>query len=197
MKNFLNWSMFFLSAIIGIALIIEISQDTKDPSTASIVTEEPQEYMKQLAMVTFSDQGRIKNVINAKYWAYLPQTQISTLVTPVLSFNKPGDNTIWLISAHKGSAVHPSLDSKIERLELQDNVIVEQYVGQQSTNSAATIKVETEQAYFYPETEEVKTDHFVTMTKPGLLITGTGLEGHFKKHIVKLLHNVKTSYKTI
>lgn len=149
----------------------------------------PQEYMKNVNVTHFTEDGKIKDHIIAKYWGYMPKQEVSTLIEPHLKVAKP-NNTYWVVDAKSGIAEHKSINSKITKLELNRDVVI----MRPKTKADVQIEVTTEQLFYFPEIERVQTDKFVKLTKPGLLITGFGLLGYLDKNLVELQNDVKTSY---
>lgn len=151
-----------------------------------------QEYMKDLVVTHYTDTGAIKDQIKAKYWAYLPEKELSTLEQPSLLLFKP-NGAEWTVTANDAIAYHKTLDSKISKLDLQKNV----QIVRAPTNDFVPVNMHTAQVYYFPDTELVETDKFVEMHKPGVTITGVGLKSDLQKNVVTLLDQVATKYEKI
>lgn len=150
----------------------------------------PQEYMLQVAMWSYGEEGKLKNKVSADYWAYLPELNASKLTAPHLTVYKP-DNTLWHIQAKEGKVIQPSV-GQIQEVELRDNVTLQR----PANDKVAPILLETSVIRYQPSIEYVETDKPITMTKPDLIISGVGMRAFLDKSIVELLHNVKTQYVT-
>ena len=178
----------YLSVIV-LATMYLFKGTTSVKIQSDAIAKLPQEYMKDVQVTHFTENGKVKDKIKASFWAYLPDKKISEISAPRLSIVK-SDNSFWHVNAKYGIASHPTLQSKVTKLELKDNVVV----SRPETHEITPITVTTEQMYYYPGNEYVQTDKFVKMIKPGLEITGTGLEGYLDKNWVELQNDVKTTY---
>lgn len=181
-------NLFYLSLIIATTLIVAnstISKRNYNINTKII----PQEYMKNVEVTHFNIEGNIKDKLKAEYWAYLPAEGVSKISTPKMELTKPNNN-VWLVSAKYAIAKHKKLDSKITELQLNENVKIERPKKEFST----PIQLTTKQLFYFPQNEYVTTDEFVEMLKPGLQITGTGLNGYLDNNRIELKNDVKTNY---
>lgn len=178
---------FILVCALSITLWLGISKD-KNPKLSFTSPLEPQEYMIEAAVWSFTPEGTLKHFLSADYWAYLPNTQSSTLITPHLTVYKP-DKSLWKMNAKKAIIQQPTLGS-IERVDLSKNVVLQRT----ATPILSPIKVETEAICYHPKKEYAETDAFITLTKPDLKVTGVGMRAFLNDSAVELLHNVKTSY---
>ncbi len=181
---------YFLYGVVVFIATILIANNIVSKQRMKVTTVQfPQEYMKNVNVTHFTPNGTVKDHITAKYWGYLPNLGVSRLIEPHLRVAKP-NNVFWVVDAKSAIANHESLDSKVTKLELMKGVSI----NRPKNKNVVPIKVTTEQLLYYPETEYVETDKFVTMEKPGLLITGIGLQGYLNKNLVELQNDVKTSY---
>lgn len=180
-----------LIAALNIALLSWIIKPhTSEFSLKNYLDQKPQEYMKDAFVSIYSEEGSLKNELSSQYWAYLPREKISRLVKPYLKIYKK-DGSTWLINALKGKALQPTIGT-IEQLELQQEVVIER----PQTTSLYPLKLETSQITYEPKTEIAKTNQFITMTKPGLKVTGFGMRAYLNQGSVELLQDVKTFYTT-
>lgn len=175
-------------SILVIAGIIAVSiWQIKDQYSISKLPQ--QEYMKVLTVSHYTEDGSLKDKIIANFWGYNPTSKTSALIKPnIYIFKENGSQ--WLISANKGNAFHETIDAKVSKLDLDDNVVMQRF----ASSSFAPIKLSTAHVSYYPQQESVETTSFVEMLKPGVLITGKGLTSDLKKNKVNLLSDVKTSY---
>lgn len=162
----------------------------KSPSQApnAWLDKYPQEYMKTIAVWSYTEKGMLDHHLSADYWAYVPELQSSQLSVPHLTVYKP-DNTVWHIDAKHGIVKQPSLGS-IEQVELSDTVVLKRPAAKNS----APITLETEVLRYQPKKEYAETDKSITLTKPDLKITGEGMRAHLDNNSVELLHNVKSHF---
>lgn len=184
MKN----NLFFILLLLVSGLLFWTKPADKAPEATFQLDKQPQEYMVKAFVTIFTEKGDLKNQLSADYWAYFPTTKTSTLIAPHLTVYK-ADGTLWHVDAKHGSLQQPTIAS-IEKIILQDHVILER----PQTNKAIPIKLETELLDYHPKKQFAESDQFITMTKPGLKVTGTGLRAFLDKSSVELLHDVKTYY---
>lgn len=154
------------------------------------IDKKPQEYMTRVSVTTYTEEGQLKNELSAHYWAYLPELDTSNLTQPHLTVYKL-DGTIWHIDAKEGACTQPTLGA-IENIQLKNEVVLQR----QASQNTYPIRLETSALNYQPKKQYAETDQFITMTKPGLTITGVGLRAFIEQGIVELLHNVKTLYTT-
>lgn len=185
MKN--NLALFAF-AILSLGLLFWTKAHDHTTTTKNSSEKQPQEYMVRVFVSVFEANGALKNELSAGYWAYLPDLQISQLTNPHLTLYKP-DGTTWLIDAKEGRVIQPKLGA-IEQIRLQKQVVIER----PATKTAILIKLETEEIQYHPKKEYAESEQFITMTKPGLKITGTGLRAFLDQGFVELLRDVKTHY---
>ncbi len=177
-----------IAAIIVFSLIFWFSPYEKTKDLSFPIASQPEEYMSEVKVWNYTEEGHLKHYISANYWAYIPETASSRLTAPHLIVYKP-DQTIWKIDAERGNVKQPNI-GRIDQVELLGGVVLER----PSTQTEAPIKVETQVIRYQPKKQYAETDEFITLTKPDLKITGTGMRAFLDKSFVELLHNVKTSY---
>lgn len=148
----------------------------------------PEEYMHQVHLTLFTEEGSLKSTLSAQNWTYLSKLSVSTLTLPKLTVYKP-DDTIWLISATSGVTTHETLGS-IEEISLKDNVVLEC----PATKKAFPLKLETHELQYHPKQQYAHSEQWIQVTKPGITITGRGLRAFIAQNSLELLHDVKTHY---
>jgi len=181
-----------IGLLIFLALFTVLEHQQTLNQSSSVQYKQPQEYMKHVHVTHFTETGTIKDQIKAKYWAYVPEKEISTLDTPHLIIVKPGEAN-WTVDAKSGRAHHPTLQSKVEKLELWDSVVVDRA----KTKTHEPITVTSEKLIYFPENDYVESDLFVKLIKPGLIVTGIGMHGYLDKNWVELLKDVTTQYERV
>ena len=174
--------------ILSFAFLALIKVELKISNEYINIKQNPQEYMRQVFVTTFTEEGFLKDELFATYWAYLPEAQLSTLIVPHLTVHR-SDGTIWHIDAKKGQVKQPSLGT-IEQIALYENVVLER----PATPLAISLKLETHELRYQPKKQYAESDDFITVTKPDLKITGTGLRAFLEQGSVELLRDVKTYY---
>lgn len=173
-------------AILG--LIFLIKSDNSSSIDRFQISSKPQEYMNDVFVTTYTETGALKYQLTADDWAYRPETQSSFITTPHLTSYRP-DGTRWTIDAKKGKTQQPTLGT-IEQIELLENVVIQR----PESPLSVPVKLETETLFYQLKKQCAESDAFITLTKPGLKITGVGLRALLEQSSVELLHNVKTYY---
>ena len=177
--------------IFSIALFFFIKNVDRDPLGRKVhIDKKPQEYMTHVAVSMYTKEGNLKNELSAKYWAYMPETQKSHLNTPHLTIYKP-DGTIWYIDSKFGQIKQPTLGI-LENILLHEQVVIKR----PETLTAIPILLETEELQYQPKEQYAESQKFIKLTKPGLVITGTGMRAFLEQGTVELLRDVKTYYTT-
>ena len=148
-----------------------------------------QEYMQNITVTHFTEEGKIKDQLQARYWAYIPAKQASVLQDPHLHLFK-ANGAEWVVRAKRGEAHHPTLEIKPSKLELTEDVIIERIAN----NNFTPVIMKTSQLFYFPDLELAETAEFVEMHKPGLIISGVGLKSDLQENIVTLLSKVTTQY---
>lgn len=164
------------------------SDPTKELALTTPLEIKPQEYMTQASVKIFEETGSLQEEISANYWAYLPSEQRSVLHLPYVTIYKQAGTT-WTIQATSGFIKQPTLGT-LEKIELQDKVLIKRLANKNN----APIKLTTQKLTYYPKTQFAENSELVTLTKPGLIITGIGLRAFLEKASVELLQEVKTHY---
>lgn len=146
-----------------------------------------QEYMKGVTVHQFANTGQLSSTMTSKYWAYLPEKALSQLEQPTLTMVSKTDS-MWTVQSQFGHAHHPSIDDKISHIDLWDQVEIDH-------PHESPVHMTTEALTYHPNKAFVETTFPVKMYKPGLTITGEGLNGYLESNWVELLNNVETIYE--
>lgn len=175
-----------LVATLGLLWVLTPTEK-KIPSSFKTQSQ-PQEYMTQVSVWNFNEEGKLKHFLSAESWSYLPADESSLLTTPHLTVYKP-DNSVWKIDAKQGVVTQPNIGT-IDQVELQDSVVLQR----PAAPSLDPILIETQKICYKPKENKAETDQFITLTKPELKITGVGMRALLDTNSVELLNNVKTHY---
>lgn len=151
------------------------------------------EYMSKFKMLTFNEQGVLANEITANYWKFAPNQQHSIINQPNMTIYKNDKNKEYYynITANLAKIIHEASNNKINFIKLFDNVFVTKK-NIYKTNSWINLK--TSYLEFNPNTNLANTTQDVIITKPGLLMTGTGMKADLKNNHLELNNNVSTKY---
>lgn len=182
-----SWLRFFILFIPAIGLLWFLFSKNQITQPKYYSPPKAQEYMKGVAVHRYSSTGLLNSTLTSKYWAYLPNEALSQLEQPRLLMISPNQST-WTVQAQFAHAHHPKIDEKISHIDLWDHVEIEH-------PNESPVFVTTQALTYYPDRSFVETKLPVQLNKPGLTITGTGLNGYLNSNWVELLNNVETIYE--
>ena len=94
----------------------------------------------------------------------------------------------WHITSDHGQMLNGN-----QKIILWDNVIIKQIPGPGSRNATLT----TTKIYFYPDTSLANTDQPVTLTEPGSIMNGIGMQADLNKGTMKILSKTEGMYGDI
>lgn len=169
--------------LFGFSLILTAHEEKQYTFNAA---RAPQEYMKTIRVVTYREDGALKSKISAVRWAYLPETESSTMTMPYLILYKP-DQSEWHIHSKQGYITQPTI-AAVDEIVLEENVILHR----PKTKVLVPITVETERLRFEPKHDFADSNAAIKLRKPGLVIVGNGMRAYLNESKVELLENVKT-----
>lgn len=180
----------YKTIILFLSFSIFLLYKTGHNSISPINTKKPpQEYMKNFTATKLNASGNHDHILTASSWKYVNEQGASLLVKPYFTVYRQ-DGSIWHVKAQQATAVHPTLGSPIQEIQLNHNVVLHRPKSANNTS----IVVSSNAATYFPKREYVETDQFVTMSQPGLKITGTGCKAYLAKGLVEILNDVTTFY---
>jgi len=183
---------YIISLILIIMLVVLVRLQFKIHDK-QIVQSEAQEYMHELKLYNYDEQGGLKNFISAASWKFIPKDQHSVIKQPNVTIYKY-PSYFYNITADSGNLIHKTLNGKIDLIKLFSQVnIKQQHID--STKKKSGFTLTTSYLEFDPKTELATTKQSVTIYKPGLLITGTGMNADLKNNQLELHKNVATKYQ--
>ncbi len=168
--------------VLGIAYVLRNQTPAHSP-----FHKRPQEYMKGVLMHDFTEEGSLKQSLQARAWTYRPELQRSTLEKPLLKIYKP--KNMWIIQADEALVKQPTLGN-IETVTLQHHVQLER----PPTQTYSALRLETELLHYEPKTQTAHSDQWVIIKRPDFQISGIGLEASFHPETLNLLKDVQTTY---
>lgn len=174
-----NVTLLFVTIIF---MFIIVKLQSKDSNNKPIQNQ-PFEYMRNVNLYKYNTQGILNNAIIATYWQFFPTQQTSIIKNPNIMLYKDNGNTYNIIA---GSANI----NKEKLIKLFNSVNIQQY----NNKKTAGFNVSTSYLEFNPNTEIAYTTKHVTITKPGLIISGIGMNANLKQHQLELHKNVSTKY---
>lgn len=155
----------------------------------AIKEQKPQEYMLDLHVQTFYENGKPKEVMHAYSWEFCKNQGYSNLTNPHVTVYKQ-NGELWYLSSKHALAWHPTIHDKITKVDMLDAVEIER----PKQASLDPIKLTTTELQYLPEETLVTTKQFVTLEQPGLVISGYGLTSDLKQNMVELHENITTVY---
>lgn len=179
---------FILIILACIGIIFIVKHENTPLNERFRVDKKPQEYMTEVFITSYTEEGNLKHKMSADYWAYLPEIEQSTFTKPHLIVYRK-DGTIWHIEAKSGKALQPRI-GVVEQIELFEAVNLER----KADHNVVPIHLQTSILRYLPKKEYAESEADVLMIKPGLQISGTGMRAFLEQSVVELLQNVKTTY---
>lgn len=149
----------------------------------------PQEYMANLTIINYGDNGEPRQKLQAVYWAFVPNNARSDLQQPHVIIYKPNGD-VWHLSAYKAIAWHTKLGEKITQLDMLENVLVERT----AENNATPTKITTQTMRYLAQNKQLSSEDYVYMHQPGLTISGKGMLGYLDKNWIELHDHITTVY---
>lgn len=150
---------------------------------------QPQEYMISLETTTYNLDGKPKESLRAQFWEFNATTGYSDLTKPVVTIYKE-TGEIWHLSANKALAWHATLQEKISKINMREDVLIER----PEHNEITSLTVKTLALDYFPDKEMISSEEFVTMQQPGLTISGHGLSGYLNRNWIELHDKITTVY---
>ncbi len=149
----------------------------------------PQEYMQNLVITNYNENGLVKNVLQAQRWEFIPNNGRSNLFKPQVVLHKPNGD-VWYLNSARALAWHPTIRAKITLIEMLDGVVIER----PPINDATPVKIETRALQYEPDQEKISSTEFVSMQQPGLMISGYGMHGFLDRNWIELHDKITTIY---
>lgn len=183
---------YIVSGILIIIIIILIKQQDND-KPLQLAQNDTQEYMLGLKLYDYNEQGALKNFISAVAWKFTSNKRQSLITKPDVTIYKY-PNYLYNIQAESGHVIHKELHDQSDLIKLTNNVRVkQQYLDNSSKKSGFTLT--TEYLEITPETGLATTDQYITIYKPGLMITGIGMNANLKLNQLEIHKDVQTKYQ--
>jgi LPS export ABC transporter protein LptC len=155
----------------------------------------PSEYMKKLKIHNYTPAGELKSFISGEYWEFINNKRVSLITKPkILIYKYP--KHLYNVTADHGHIIHQQFSDEVYLIKLYSEVDVIQKYLEDSSNDYA-FKLNTSYLEFNLKTEIATTEKKVTIYKPGLLVTGIGMNADLKLNQLELHEKVATTYKKI
>ena len=183
---------YIISGILIIIIVFLIKQQDND-KPLQLAQNETQEYMLDLKLYDYNEQGALKNFISAVTWKFNSNKKQSLITKPDVTIYKY-PNYLYKITAESGHVMHKALHDQNDLIKLTNNVQVkQQYLDDSTKKSGFTLT--TQYLEVTPETGLAITDQHITIYKPGVMITGIGMNANLKLNQLEIHKDVKTKYQ--
>lgn len=183
---------YIISGILIIIIIVLIKQqDNSKP--LQLAQNDTQEYMLSLKLYDYNEEGTLKNFISAVDWKFNSNKRQSLIGKPEVTLYKY-PSYLYHIKAESGHVMHKALHGQSDLIKLTNNVQVkQQYLDDNNKKSGFTLT--TQYLEINPETGLATTDQYITIYKPGLMITGIGMNANLKLNQLEIHRDVQTKYQ--
>lgn len=160
----------------------------EDRTTSDVFAGPPRSdyVLHQFAMTALNAEGKLSFVVEAPRLAKHPQLDTFTIDEPRFRIiDGPGDT--WIATSRTAWV---SADAK--ELRLSETVEADRVADADST----PLSLRTERLTALLDTSRMLSDAPVTITQPGLILRGTGLDADLAKNRFTLLADVKARYES-
>ncbi len=144
--------------------------------------------LKGIKALRFDEKGQLTEILHMATWKHIQGNPISELEAPFLEIYQPDGS--WFISAKNGHSIQANIHSKIEKLQLFNEVSVKRV----SINKKADWELKTEHLDFHPQLSTASTQDPVVIIGQGMQIHAKGMNANLKNHTLNLLNDVKSHY---
>lgn len=175
------WPSFLVLALLGFIVMFQLN----DPSTPIDDNHSPDAYMTEVSYREYDKQGQLRAWIDSPDMQHYPNQDRSEFKTPTIHLYT-SDGEPWKITAEQGYSLHG-----IEKVFLSGKVNIEQHGHGNSPQTT----VKTPHITVYPAKSLAKTNAPVTITRPGSITQGIGLEANFHSGQFKLLSQSRGQYE--
>lgn len=170
-------------AIAGLWLYY-MPSETNTPTVAQTL-HLPDRYMNDVIFSNYDNDGKLKQQISVYKAKHYAQGNLMQYMQPILVFySESGGN--WKLTAKKGLS-----RSGFKFLELEQDVVLHR----DGSDNNAEITAKTSKLSAQTDQGIVSTHEAVTITQPGVVISGLGLEGTLKTGNLHTLANTKTDIR--
>ena len=145
---------------------------------------QPDFFMDNPRIRQLNEQGRPIYDLVSEHAAHQVDSDITELDEPRLHYYREGDQQPWQMRARYGE-----VSANGERVELSDDVVIEQQLAGQAARRLSTPALTV-----YPDRDYAETEHEVTIDAGGVT-TATGMQAYFNDGRIELLSNVRGEHE--
>lgn len=185
----MNWRALLTVALLAGALLsgwaLWLQRDRDDSSRP--VGKRPDYVLHDFEVVVLDQQGQEAFTLTAPRLERDPEVRTMDIATPLFQIPpKPGSGaSAWEVRSRTGW-----VSAKGEEVRLRGDVRAE------SANAdGKPVKIATEELNIFPDARRATTVAQVTVTQPGLILNGRGLEADLGAKRITLKNDVKARYE--
>ena len=184
----MNWRLPLTLALLAAAIISGWSVWTHRPATVEGGgdTQRSDYLLHDFEVVVLDRQGHESFTLRAPFLERRPGDRTMSLRTPVFVIppKRGSDAAPWEVRADTGW-----VSAEGDELRLRGDVVAE------TTGSASKpVKMTTEQLNVFPDSKRATSPVAVTVTQPGSILRGSGMEALLDSRRVRLKSNVRVRY---
>jgi len=158
-------------------------QDRDATPLAELMAERSGYVLHDFELVSLNAEGREAFTLHAPHLQQTPGARTLELTMPEFLIPQ-GDTRRWQVTAASGW-----VSANSEEVRLRGNVIATPI-----DDASDQIRIETEALDVFPQQELATSDAFVTLTRPGATMHGTGMRAHLNQNRVELLSKVNIQH---
>lgn len=148
----------------------------------------PDWFGHDVSVTDMDEAGHPKRHIAAKAIFHYAKSHTTDLFDPEFTLYQ-ADKAPWHLSGAKGRTFHGDSTQDIERIDLWQNVLLEQ---REKSGKATTM--ETSTIAIFPDQDFAETDQNVMLMQPGHTLTGQGMRAHFDSQTLELFNRVRSEH---
>lgn len=148
-------------------------------------TQQPDFFMDNPRIRQLNEHGQPAYDLNSERATHQVGRDVTELNEPRLQYYREGDGQPWDLQARYGEVT-----ANGDRVELTENVIIEQQLGTQATRRLSTAALSV-----FPERHYAETDQSVKIETGGVT-TATGMKAYFNDGRIELLSNVRGEHES-
>lgn len=182
----MNWRLILGLGLLAAALLSGWSVwNRRDVQVVKQTVDERSDFvMRDFEMVSLDQQGKESITLRAPSMQRNTTDQSFQIATPLFLLPDTEGNHWELRSATAW------ISPKADEVRLSGNV-----KGTSPPNAAVPTTFATEQLNAFPRKHQLTSDAAVTITRPGSILTGVGLEANTQSRQYTILSQVKTRYE--
>jgi len=185
--NLIKKYFFFLLLCCGVGgtswLLLHSHQETHPVAQGE--TSRPDAFMKDVLAVETDRQGQIVKTLKTPYLVHYNLNDRAELTDPIYTIYQTDEKQPWVITALSGVSLQGG-----KTILLNDNVNIHEKQGAHNED----ILILTSNLTYYPSEQLATTDKHVTIKKPDLLVTATGMNAYLAQKQIDLLSNTRGTY---